>query len=267
VSATRRRRACILKATDVLERAGEHGVPTVPVRTLLDDDVDAAYAVQAELRDRRIRRGGRVVGRKIGLTSPAVQRQLGVDQPDFGILFADMQIPNGGTMRADRLLQPKVEAEIAFLITKDLVGHFTAANVPDAVGSVMAALEIVDSRIAGWDIDLVDTVADNGSAGLFVLGGVRRNLADIEPKNVRMRLTINGEMASAGSGSECLGDPMEALLWLARTAQQLGDPIQRGEVVLSGALGPMAQVAPGDEVQADLTELGAVAFRLMEDYT
>ena len=196
--------------------------------------------------------GVRIVGRKIGLTSPAVQAQLGVGQPDFGVLFDDMDVSALGVVPSGRLLQPKAEAEIAFVLGSDLDRDFLdLAQVRSAVEYAVAAVEIVDSRIDAWDIRITDTVADNASSGLFVLGDRRVRLDDFDPKHVTMTLTANGVQASAGTGAACLGDPLEALLWLARTAQSLGDPLRAGQVILSGALGPMVPAPPGTVSEAD----------------
>ncbi|PUB27605.1 2-keto-4-pentenoate hydratase [Promicromonospora sp. AC04] len=245
---------------DRLETAAATRTPIPPLRNDVGAaSVSAAYAVQAELTRRRVARGGRVVGRKVGLTSPAVQAQLRVDQPDFGVLFADMQVADGGTVPAGTLLQPKIEAEVAFVLREDLVGELDLAQVRGAVAHAVAALEIVDSRIEDWDIGIVDTVADNGSSALFVLGGAHRTLDEIEPRDVGMSLSVDGRVASTGSGEACLGDPLAALLWLARTAQDHGAPLRAGEVVLSGALGPMVTAVPGTTYFAEITPLGSVS--------
>lgn len=251
----------VFEAAAVLARAQATGRATGPVRALLgDDDVSAAYAVQRELCRLRTARGAIVVGRKIGLTSPAVQRQLGVDQPDFGVLFADMDVSGREEIPLDRLLQPKVEAEIAFVLAEDLVdGELDAAGVRAAVGYAVAALEIVDSRIADWDITITDTVADNASSGLFVLADRKLTLDEIEPKEVRMRLYRDGELVSEGEGAACLGDPLAALAWLARTARDFGEPLRAGQIILSGALGPMVPVAPGNRFRAELSGFGEVS--------
>jgi 2-keto-4-pentenoate hydratase len=157
------------------------------------------------------------------------------------------------------LLQPKVEAEVAFVLGADLdVPDLDAADVRAAVDYAVAALEIVDSRVAGWDITITDTIADNGSSALFVLGTDRLTLEDFEPVSVSMQMHADGALVSEGSGAACLGDPLNALLWLARTAQDVGDPLRAGQVVLSGALGPMHPVTPGTTVRADITGLGSV---------
>ncbi|MEU9742630.1 fumarylacetoacetate hydrolase family protein [Micromonospora chersina] len=243
-----------------LRTAARTGTPCPPVRHLIGpDDETLAYAVQRRLTEARIRDGGRPIGRKVGLTSAAVQRQLGVDRPDFGMLFDDMACPQAAPIRLDRLLQPRVEAEIAFVLADDLTDpRVTAATVRKWVAYAQAALEIVDSRIAGWDISFADTVADNGSSGLFVLGADQVPLDAVEPAAVQMTMTVNDVPASAGSGEACLGDPLEALAWLARTALSHGDPLRAGDVVLSGALGPMVPVTHATHVRAHLTGLGSV---------
>lgn len=218
--------------------------------------------MQAELAKRRRRSGAVPVGRKIGLTSEAVQRQLGVDQPDFGVLFDDMAHADGQVADLGRLLQPRVEAEIAFILAHDLEGDVDADRVHTSVAYAVAALEIVDSRVASWDISITDTIADNGSSGLFVLGSRRMNPTEFEPRSVQMTMRVNGSIASTGSGAACLGDPLAALDWLARTAQRIGEPLRQGEVVLSGALGPVVDVRDGDLVQAEIGDLGTVAVSL-----
>lgn len=240
-----------------LERAASERVPSHPVRDLLGAaDIDAAYRVQHALIARRIEAGARQAGRKIGLTSLAVQRQLGVGQPDFGVLLDDMAVPSGGTVPAGRLLQPKVEGEIAFVLRAALDGELSYDSVRGAVATAHAAIEIVDSRISGWDITIVDTVADNASSGMFVVSATGLPLTDVEPRDVQMTLWRNGEVAATGHGTACLGDPVEALLWLARTAARYGDPLRAGEIVLSGALGPMVAVVPGDAIGVEITGLG-----------
>ncbi|MGW4390905.1 2-keto-4-pentenoate hydratase [Streptomyces sp. NPDC004685] len=246
-----------------LLRAAAGHVPCPPVRDLIgSDDVKAAYAVQELLTARRLEAGGRITGRKIGLTSPAVQRQLGVDQPDFGVLFADMSVEDGASVPVGELLQPKVEAEIAFVLGADLAsGPLDDAQVRAAVAHAVPALEIVDSRIADWDITFGDTVADNGSSALYVLGTPARPLAEFEPVEAVMTLQRHGETVSSGDGAACLGDPLTALAWLARTALDVGDPLRAGQVVLSGALGPMVPAVAGDAFTADITGLGSVSVR------
>ncbi|QBJ96282.1 2-keto-4-pentenoate hydratase [Rhodococcus sp. ABRD24] len=247
-------------AFERLERANSTQTPCAPVRDLIGSgDVERAYAVQQKLTAARIAAGARVLGRKIGLTSPAVQQQLGVDQPDFGVLFDDMHCPENEAVPFGRLLQPKVEAEIAFVLGADLSdGPLDEQQIREAVDYAVAALEIVDSRIAGWDISFGDTVADNASSGLFVLGAQRRTLDDFTPIETTMEMRIDGVAVSAGTGAACLGDPLRALAWLAEKSRHFGTPLRAGQVVLSGALGPMAVVEPGVTVVADITGLGSV---------
>jgi 2-keto-4-pentenoate hydratase len=249
-----------------LRGASADGQPCAPVRDLIDaTDVSSAYAVQDLNNCARIAAGAVVVGRKIGLTSEVVQRQLGVDQPDFGVLFADMEVVDGGVAPMGRLLQPKVEAEVAFGLSADLAeGDLDDAQVRAAVAWAAPALEIVDSRVAGWDISFADTVADNASSGLFVIGGPHVDLATIDPVAVEMTMTLNGVEVSVGRGSASLGDPVVALAWLARTAREVGDPLRAGQVILSGALGPMVAVTGGDAVTATISTLGSVSVTFGE---
>lgn len=250
----------VARAVARLTSAVEQGRPVAPVRDLLGvDDIDTAYAVQQELTRRRRASGAVVVGRKIGLTSPAVQRQLGVDQPDFGVLFADMDVSGEPEVPSHRLLQPKAEAEIAFVLGEDLAeGELDDARVRAAVDHAVAALEIVDSRVAGWDITITDTIADNASSGLFVLAGHRLTLDEFEPREATMRMYADDQLVSEGNGAACLGDPLTALAWLARTAQAYGEPLRAGQIVLSGALGPMVPAPPGTRIRAEIGSLGQV---------
>jgi 2-keto-4-pentenoate hydratase len=250
-------------AVAALERLGgarATGHPCPPVRTLLPDgDVGAAYAVQAAWVADQVAAGDSVVGRKIGLTSRAVQAQLGVGQPDFGTLLATMACPPSGPIDAGRLLQPKIEAEVAFMLESDLDGpDIGPDDVLAATGSIAAALEIVDSRIADWDISIVDTVADNASSGLFVVGPDHRPPGGLDLAACPMRLRRGDAEVSGGSGADCLGHPAVAVAWLASAARSYGRPLRAGEVVLSGALGPMVPVRAGDRFTAEIGGLGRV---------
>jgi 2-keto-4-pentenoate hydratase len=253
--------AVITEARERIEEAITTGNPVAPIRDLIGaDDIAAAYAIQDQLTTRRIANGGVVVGRKIGLTSPAVQKQLGVDQPDFGVLFADMDVSSDALVPSHRLLQPKAEAEIAFVLKADLDGDdVDEERVRAAVDYAVAALEIVDSRIADWDLTIADTVADNGSSGLFVLGENRLTLDEFEPKAVEMQMYADDALVSEGHGTACLGDPLTALAWLARTAAEYGNPLRAGQVILSGALGPMVAAPPGTHIRAEIGPLGTVS--------
>lgn len=249
-------------AADRLEQAARTGVACGPLADLVrPGDIDAAYRVQQRLTERRLRAGARIVGRKIGLTSAAVQRQVGVDRPDFGVLFDDMRYEDGDRIPMGRLLQPKVEAEVAFLLGRDIDDAGDPAALRDAVALAMPALEIVDSRIAGWRIGITDTVADNASSGVFVIGAAQAGLGAFSPAAVSMHLYRADDLVSRGSGRDCLGDPLHALAWLAATMIDLGTPLRRGELVLSGALGPMVDVVGGDVFRAEVAPLGVVTAR------
>jgi 2-keto-4-pentenoate hydratase len=229
-----------------------------PLRDGLDpQDAAGAYAVQAINTRHWQAAGRRIVGRKVGLTARAVQAQLGVDQPDFGVLFADMAVANGGRLDPARGLQPKAEAEVAIVLACDLDDPgATPAAVAAATDHAVAAIEIVDSRIADWMISFADTVADNGSSAFFVLGDERMPLAGLDLYTCGMALEINGAVASVGAGAACLGHPLNAAAWLARRLAAAGDPLRAGDVVLTGALGPMVALAPGDHVRAVIGGLG-----------
>ncbi|MFX0577030.1 2-keto-4-pentenoate hydratase [Nocardia nepalensis] len=253
--------ATVARAAQRLAEAAATRRPCAPLRDLIDpDDVHTAYRIQERFNAVRIATGATVVGRKIGATSEAVQRQLGVDKPDFGVLFSDMTFGHRDEIPTARLLQPRAEAEIAFLLADDLAdGPLDNAQCRRAVGAAVAALEIVDSRITDWDISFADTVADNASSGVFVLGTEHRSLEELEPAAVTMRMEIDGEVVSTGTGAACLGDPLHALSWLALTARDFGDPLRAGQVILSGALGPMRPVHPGAVVDVRIHGLGSVS--------
>ncbi len=231
-----------------------------PIREAFPDaSIEDAYAIQSANTGFWEAQGRSVVGAKIGLTAKAVQTQLGVDQPDFGHLFADMAVNDGDTVPPGRLLQPKVEAEIAFVMARTPdAKRLTTAELIDSVAYALPAIEIVDSRIAGWNIRIVDTVADNASSGLFVLGTRPVPIANIDLRLCGMVLEKNGEPTSFGAGAACLGTPLHALGWLAAKMAEVGRPLAKGDVILSGALGPMVAVAPGDSVEARIEGLGTV---------
>ena len=244
-----------------LREAQAQGEPCSPVRTLIgDSDVAAAYEVQRINNALRVSQGGVVVGQKIGLTSLAVQKQLGVDQPDFGLLFADTEVKNGGGVRASEILQPKAEAEIAFVMKHDLTGDITLERAKAAIDYAVGAIEIVGSRVLNWDIRITDTVADNASASHFVLGDVRQDVNELDLAAVKMQLKKNGEVVSEGMGAACMGNPLFALVWLAQTFADLGTPLKAGDIVLSGALGPMCAGEAGDTFVAEIDGFGAVTF-------
>ncbi len=250
----------VSKAAKLLYNAAQSGKPCRPVKGLLEaGGAEAAYQVQELNTERWLAEGRRLVGRKIGLTSTAVQKQLGVDQPDYGMLFADMSVDEAAEIELGRLIQPKAEAEIAFVLKADLPhADTTTAEMMRAIDFVVAALEIVDSRVAKWNISFLDTVADNGSSGLFVLGSQPAKLSDVDLLAAGMVMERRGEPVSTGAGRACLGSPISAATWLARTMARAGRPLQAGDTILSGALGPMVAIEPGDVIEARISGLGSV---------
>lgn len=225
--------------------------------------IDAAYAVAEINTQARIAWGARVVGMKVGLTSRAVQQQLGVDQPDFGILFDDMEFLSGQSIPMSRLIQPKVEAEVAFVMARDLPGGMPSyAEFLSCIAYALPAIEVVDSVITDWKITLVDTVADNASSGLFVLGDQPLSVGHLALGEIGMQMEKNGETVSIGTGAACLGHPLRAAFWLARTMAARGSSLHAGQVILSGALGPMVAVSAGDQIVAQIGALGRVSCRM-----
>jgi 2-keto-4-pentenoate hydratase len=207
--------------------------------------------------------GRRVVGLKVGLTSRAVQQQLGVDQPDFGVLFDDMEHLDGDTIPMARLIQPKVEAEVALVVGADLAGATLSwSEFLRGLAYALPALEIVDSVIHDWKITLVDTVADNASSALYVLGNQPVDVGRLDLGALGMQMGINGQTVSVGTGAACLGHPLRAAYWLARTMAERGQSLKAGQVILSGALGPMVPLQAGDAVHASMGALGSVSCRM-----
>lgn len=233
-----------------------------PLRAYLGPiDAEGAYAIQETNTRFWEAQGRRIVGRKAGLTAKAVRTQLGVDQPDFGVLFDDMAIADGGFLDPARALQPKAEAEIAFVLGADLPNEDTTSEMVAAgVATVHAAIEIVDSRIADWKITFADTVADNGSSAFFVLAETGRPLAGLDLFTCGMVLEINGAIVSLGAGAAALGHPLNAAAWLAQTLARRGEPLKAGDILLTGALGPMVALNPGDHVRAMVGGLGKASF-------
>jgi 2-oxopent-4-enoate/cis-2-oxohex-4-enoate hydratase len=226
--------------------------------------IEDAYRVQERLNARRLQAGETVVGHKIGVTSKAVMSMLGVYQPDFGVLLDGMIYNEGHAIRADSLIQPKAEGEIAFLLKRDLQGPgIGAADVLAATEGVMACFEIVDSRIRDWKIRIQDTVADNASCGVFVLGDRVVDVRDLDLDTCGMVLELNGEVVATGAGAAALGAPANAVAWLANTLGRLGIALKAGEVILSGSLAAMVPVKAGDSLRVSIGGIGGCSVRFI----
>nr|WP_257984362.1 2-keto-4-pentenoate hydratase [Neobacillus cucumis] len=238
--------------------ASKESIPPLTER-YPDLTVDEAYQAQLQMIDQKVQTGKNIVGKKIGLTSVAMQKLLGVDQPDYGHLLDSMQVSNKGTIQLDELFQPKVEGEIAFILYKDLTGpNVTAEDVFAATEYIAPALEIVDSRITDWKITLADTVADNASSGLFVLGDERYRVTDIDLPTIEMKLFKNGMLMNTGYGYDVLGHPAKCVAWLANKLFEYNVVLKAGEVILSGALSAAVVAEKGDRFTAGFSHLGKV---------
>ena len=233
--------------------------------------VEDAYRIQGATLARRRERGlhgrpARLVGRKVGITSRAVQEWLKVDEPDFGFLLDDMEVKDGGACVRKELVQPRIEGEIAFVLRRELPGCFqvggvTNTDVVAATDFVLPALEIIDSRIKDWQLTYRDTVADNASSARYVVGTQRTPLDGVDLVLAGMSLKKNGRVASTGAGAACLGNPVSAVAWLANTLSRLGTPLRPGEIVLSGALGPVVPVDAGDFFELEVAHVGRCTVR------
>jgi len=222
-------------------------------------DIDDAYRISLHLLKRREAAGEKVIGKKIGVTSKPVQDMLGVHQPDFGFLTDRMRIAHGsqGRLSAAKLIQPRAEGEIAFVLKKDLRGPgVTEEQVLDATDYVSPCFEIVDSRIRDWKIRIQDTVADNASCGVFVIGAARVRPRDLDLAAVKMDITKNGAHIASGTGPAVQGHPATAVAWLANTLGRFGIPFLAGEVILSGSLAPLLPITPGDRFEMSLAGIG-----------
>jgi 2-keto-4-pentenoate hydratase len=252
-----------------LWRAETDREPIEPLTDAYPDlTVEDAYAIQGVNVERRVAAGAIVRGRKVGLTARAMQQLLGVQEPDFGVLLDDMFVEEGADVAVSTLVQPRVEAEMAFLLGRDLAGPgVTTSDVLVATEGVLPAVEIVDSRIARWRIQLADTVADNASSALVVIGGRLTSAAAVDLRLLGMMFYRNGVPIDSGAGAAALGNPAYCVAWLANKLGRLGSGLRAGDIVLPGALHRMVPVRPGDVFQAEFAHLGAVTVRFTGEAT
>ncbi len=247
-----------------LERAERDRIAIDPPAAGIALTAEDAYRIQMINVDRRVASGRRIVGRKIGLTSIAMQKMVGVDEPDFGHLFDDMIIASGEECPLDSLMQPRIEPEIAFVLARELRGpRVTRQDVLAATDYVTPALEIIDSRIRDWKITLADTIADNASSARVVLGQRKTNPAEIDLAAVAMTLDKNGTVVERGLGSAVLGHPAQPLAWLANRLSEFGQTLAAGSIVIPGALCRAVPVGAGDTVVASFEGLGSVSVKFL----
>jgi len=255
---------------ELIETLGDELYAALCTRTVVDPltsrypdiTIDNAYHIQQRMISRRLQAGESIVGKKIGVTSVAVMNMLGVSQPDFGYMLDGMIYGDGAAIDAATLIQPKAEGEIAFVLKKDLMGPgVSAADVLAATEGVMACFEIVDSRITDWKIHIQDTVADNASCGVFVLGDRMVDPRGLDLRTSGMVLEKNGETVVTGAGAATMNSPVNAVVWLANTLGKLGIPLKAGEVILSGALGAMVPVNAGDNLRVSIGGIGNCSVR------
>lgn len=240
---------------------------TVPPLTDREPDItiEDAYHISAAMLEHRLKDGEKVIGKKIGVTSKAVQNMLGVHQPDFGYLTDRMLATSDEAIKiAGQMIAPRAEGEIAFILKRDLMGPgVTNAEVLSATESVLPCFEIVDSRIQDWKIKIQDTVADNASCGLFILGDRAIDPRDVELSTAGMVVEMNGEVISTGAGAAALGSPINCVAWLANTLGRFGIPLKAGEVILSGSLVPLQPVTAGDNLHVKIGGLGSASVRFV----
>ena len=229
--------------------------------------IEDAYAVSSKLLEKRIEIDGeKVIGKKIGVTSKAVQNMLGVHQPDFGYLTDAMVAEEGEPLSiTDKMIQPRAEGEIAFVLKKDLIGPgITATDVLQATDFIVPCFEIVDSRIKDWNIKIQDTVSDNASCGYFLLGQNAVSPSSVDLSTCGMVMELNGQIVSTGAGAAALGSsPVNCVVWLANTLGKLGTPLKAGEVILSGSLVPLQAVKAGDYMSVSIGGIGRTAVRFV----
>lgn len=229
-----------------------------------DITIEDAYQIQQHLVTRQLSSGARIIGKKIGVTSQVVMNMLDVHQPDFGYLLDTMLCAEGEPIDTTKLIQPKAEGEIAFVLKHDLCGPgVSVADVLRATEGVLVCFEIVDSRIRDWKIRIQDTVADNASCGLFMLGSQLVNPSALDLRTCGMVLERNGEVVATGAGAAALNSPVNAVAWLANTLGRLGVPLKAGEVILSGSLAAMIPVTAGDNLHVSIGGIGCCSVRFV----
>lgn len=253
----------ILEVADRLRKAQENKKPCSPIRDLINEnDIESAYAVQSINNDFFVSQGAKIVGYKIGLTSEAVRKQFGINEPDFGRLFDNGEIISGSEIPIHEIMQPKVEGEVAFVLKKKLdFGTYDMTNIISAVDYVLVSIEVLGSRIDNWDIRLSDSIADNASASHWVVGKKKVKLETLDLVNCKMKMKKNGIVVSKGSGASCLGTPLNSLLWLSKTFAKFGETMKAGDLILSGAIGQVVDVAQGDYIEVEIEGLGGASLK------
>ena len=226
--------------------------------------IEDAYQIQLRMIERRLDAGEHIVGKKIGVTSKVVMDMLKVNQPDFGQMTSGMVFNEGQAIVAASMIAPRAEAEVAFMLKRDLMGPgVTAADVLRATDCVMPCFEIVDSRIKDWKIKIQDTVADNASCGVLTLGGTRKDPRKLDLALAGMVLEKNGEIVSTSTGAAVQGSPVNAVAWLANTLGRLGIGLKAGEIILSGSQSPLVPVKAGDNLTCSVGGLGGTTVRFI----
>ncbi|MBH5318317.1 2-keto-4-pentenoate hydratase [Paenibacillus sp. GSMTC-2017] len=222
--------------------------------------VTDAYNVQLQVVKVKKAAGKTIIGKKVGLTSKAMQTMLNVNEPDYGHLLDDMEVADGGVVKVSEMVAPRIEAEIGFILDRDLSGpDVTFLDVLMATKYIVPTLEIIDSRIADWKIKLIDTVADNGSSAKVVVSGQKTPIDNIDLRDLSMILSKNGEQLATGAGAAALGHPAYAIAWLANKLSEFGISLKAGEIILPGALSGAVAVQAGDHIEARFGSIGSVS--------
>lgn len=256
----------VIDAAARLRQAEDSRTPCANLRDLFEaEDIHAAYAVQAANRDHWIKAGRRPVGRKVALSAKGAQAMMKTPEPAWGMLYADMLLGDGAEVAVGRVLQPRLEGEVALVLARDLeMEEPTLVDALRAVDCCLPAIEIVGCRIADLDTKLVDLVADNAGGGLFVLGSPARKLDGLDLRRLTMTMVKNGEQVAQGSGANVAGSPLNALAWLAGKLVADGLPLKAGDVVMTGTFFAMQPAAPGDQVEVIADGLGRCAVSFAE---